>query len=599
MAADTIPHRLLARARELGGNCPAVHTKQGDRWVPKSWAAYADEIRRAAKGLMALGVGHGDRICLLGFNAPEWAMLDLAAMMIGAVPAGIYTTCSAEEVRYILTHAEAKVCLVETRAHWEKVLGARDALPELVAVTMIAAPELEDEGGTTLTWGQLLARGADVPDSDLDARLDALKDDDHATFIYTSGTTGPPKAVILTHGNLAWTAGAAIRLNATTADDSSLSYLPLSHIAEKMFTVLAPATCGSQVYFATSFDKVADELREVQPTLVFGVPRVWEKMYLGVSSRLAEAPQPRKAIAEWAMGVGRRVVARRNRGEALSLRERAAYRLARRLVFSRLRPLMGLGRVTVCVSGAAPIAREVLEFFSGLDLVVQEVYGQSEDCGPTTFNRPGATKFGTVGLPLEGTEVRIADDGEILVKGPHVFAGYFKDPEGTAEVLRDGWLHSGDLGAFDSDGFLTITGRKKEILITAGGKNIAPANIEAALKGVPMVSQAVVIGDRRPYLVALLALDPPAAEAFAKEHGLAVADVPASEALRAVLQQGIDNEVNPRFAQVEHVRKFAVLPRELSIEGGELTPTMKVKRKVVDEHFADEIEALYASGRSA
>jgi long-chain acyl-CoA synthetase len=598
VATDTIPHRLLARAREIGDR-PAIHVKEGDVWMARSWAAHAAEVRLAAKGLMALGVAPGDRVCLLGFNTPEWAALDVAAMMAGAVPAGIYTTCSEEEVGYVLTHAEARVCLIETPEHHQKVAAARKDVPELVIVGMRKTPPIDDPGGTTLTWQGLLDRGADVSDADLDARMAALEPDEAATFIYTSGTTGPPKAVMLTHRNLAWTAGTAVSLNAVGPDDSALSYLPLSHIAEKMFTILVPATCGCQIYFATAFERVGDELREVQPTLVFGVPRVWEKMHAAVSGRLAQATGPRRRIAEWAMGVGRRVAETKNRGEAPSLLDRVQHRLARRLVFDKVRPLMGLGRAKGCVSGAAPIAREVLEFFAGLDVVIQEVYGQSEDCGPTTFNRPGATRFGTVGRPLDGTEVRIADDGEILVKGPHVFKGYFKDPEATAEILRDGWLHSGDLGAFDREGFLTITGRKKEIIITAGGKNIAPVNIEAALKNLPLVSQAVVIGDRRPYLVALVALDPEAADAFAAERGLDRASLHASTEVREALQRGIDGEVNPRFAQVEHVRKFHVLPRELSIDGGELTPTMKIKRKVVDEHFAVEVAAMYDQGKPA
>jgi long-chain acyl-CoA synthetase len=316
-------------------------------------------------------------------------------------------------------------------------------------------------------------------------------------------------------------------------------------------------------------------------------------MHAGVSGRLAQATGARKQIAGWAMRVGARVADARNRGVEPSLVDRAQYRIAKRLVFDKVKPLMGLGKVRAAVSGAAPISREVLEFFAGLDVVVQEVYGQSEDTGPTTFNRPGATRFGTVGKVLDGTEVRIADDGEILVKGPHVFAGYFKDPEATAAVLQDGWLHSGDLGAFDADGYLTITGRKKDILITSGGKNIAPSNIEAALKDLPIVSQAVVVGDRRPYLVALLTLDPTAIPALAERHGLDPAKLSAADAVRAEIQRGIDQSVNPKFAQVEHVRKFAILPRELSIEEGELTPTMKIKRNVVNAHFGSVIDELY------
>ncbi|RMH51861.1 MAG: long-chain fatty acid--CoA ligase, partial [Bacteroidetes bacterium] len=369
--------------------------------------------------------------------------------------------------------------------------------------------------------------------------------------------------------------------------------------AEQVFSIHGPISAGGYISFAESIERVPDNLKEVQPTVIFGVPRIWEKMHAKVSASLAEATGLKKKLVDWARKVGAAAVALRNRGEEPTGSLALQYALADRLLFSKVKPLMGLGNARVCVSGAAPIAREVLEFFAGLDIVIHEVYGQSEDTGPTTFNRPGRTRYGTVGPRIPGVEVEIAEDGEILVRGRNVFLGYYKNPEATAETLADGWLHSGDLGAFDDDGFLQITGRKKEIIITAGGKNIAPKNIESALKNLPLVSQAVVIGDRRKFLSALVTLDPEAAADFASRHGLDGAELHRNERVIAELQRGIDEEVNPRFARVEHIRKFTILHRDFSLDDNdrgkaELTPTLKIKRSVVSKNFAAEIEAMYA-----
>jgi long-chain acyl-CoA synthetase len=398
---------------------------------------------------------------------------------------------------------------------------------------------------------------------------------------------------MLSHAALLWTGDMLARLFAYTPNDSMVSYLPLSHIAEQMFSIYGPATCGIQIYFAQALEKLPDNLKEAQPTIFFGVPRIWEKFHAAVRGKLAQATGVKKRLVEWSMAVARRVRALQNRGEALPTLLGLQYALAQRLVFRKLKAALGLGRATLCVSGAAPIAPEVLEFFTGLDIVVYEVYGQSEDCGPTSINLPGQTRFGTVGKPMPGLEVRLAEDGEILVRGGSLFKGYFKEPAATAETLIDGWLHSGDLGAFDADGFLHITGRKKEIIITAGGKNIAPRNIEAALKNHPLVEEAVVIGDRRKYLGALLTLQPTAA-AWLREHGHGEPEGPLHEhpALLAELGRWVES-VNRDFARVEHVRKFRVLPRSLTQEHGELTPTLKLKRRVIDRNWAEQIESMF------
>ena len=588
---DSIPARFLETGRRRG-NGPAYFVNAGgDAWKATSWATFSEEVRGAAKSLIAMGLQPGQSVCILGFNRPEWVIVDIGAMLAGGAPAGIYTTCSPEEVEYIVDHSEARVVLVENHGQWQKINERREHLPKLERVVLMrGAPPVDDE--LVWTWDQFVAAGASVADEAVKERLAALTEDQVATYIYTSGTTGPPKAVMLTHGNLAWTASTAVDMAGLTQADCSVSYLPLSHIAEQMFTIHAPATTGHAIYFAESIERLVDNLQSVQPTVIFGVPRIWEKMHAKVSARMAEATGVKKRIADFAFATGRQVTDMRNEGHLPSGMLALKYKLAQRLVYRKVKPLLGLSRAQLCITGAAPISSEVLEFFAGLDLTIHEVYGQSEDTGPATFNFPGRTRYGTVGKALRDTEVQIADDGEILVKGPHVFKGYFKDDAATAATLVDGWLHTGDLGSFDDDGFLRITGRKKEIIITAGGKNIAPKNIEAALKDLPLVAQAVVIGDRRKFLSALVTPDAEAVEAFAADRGLEGDAL--TDAVRASIDQGIEAEVNPRFARVEHVRKFTLLDRDFSVEQGELTPTLKIKRRIVNDHFAEQIEAMYA-----
>ncbi|MBL8619155.1 MAG: long-chain fatty acid--CoA ligase [Deltaproteobacteria bacterium] len=596
---DSIPTRLFRQAVRLGDE-PAWFEKTDGRWVPAPWTTYGEQVAGLARALITNGVQPGDRVCILGENKPEWVLMDVAAMAAGGVPAGIYATCSAEEVAYILAHAEAPVVLVEDDVQWAKVEERLAELPALRRVVFMRGAKVPSHP-LARSWEAFLAEGEATPAAALGARLAGLRPEQPATFIYTSGTTGPPKAVMLSHRNLTFTADIALSMVSLSSGDCVLSYLPLSHIAEQMFSIYAPITAGGPVYFAESRDKLRENLVEVQPTVFFGVPRVWEKFAAGAQARLGEATGLKAKLAAWALGVGQAVVATRNRGAPLSLSLRLQYKLADRLVFSKVKPKVGLGRARVCVSGAAPVSPEVLRFLSGLDIVVHEVYGQSEDCGPTTFNPPGNTRFGTVGPAMPGVEVKLGEDGEVLVRGENVFLGYFKDPEATAAALEGGWLHSGDLGSFDEDGFLRIIGRKKEILITSGGKNITPLNIEASLKDLPLVSQAVLIGDRRNYITALLTLDPEAAARWAAARGqtgpVDLAALAADPAVRAELQQGVD-AVNARFARVEHVRRFTVLPRDLEQARDELTPTMKVKRRNVERLWAAEIEAMYAGAEA-
>jgi long-chain acyl-CoA synthetase len=591
VTADTIPARLFQQAKRLSSR-PAYHVHTGGAWRATSWEKYAEEVKQAGKALIALGFEAGQSVSILGFNRPDWVIFDVACMAVGGAPAGIYTTCSPEEVRYIVDHCEAPIVLVENQEQWEKIQAERANMPKLRHVVMMrGAPDVSDP--IVLSWEAFLAKGDAVADADFFGRMDALEPNQLATLIYTSGTTGPPKGVMLSHANLTWTASAQQDLVHVDESDCVLSYLPLSHIAEQMFTIHGAITNGCGVYYAESIEKVPDNLKEVQPTIFFGVPRIWEKFHAGISGKLQQATGVKKALVDWATGVGTRVNERRSKGGEPTGALALQYKLADKLIFSKLKPAIGLGRARYCVSGAAPIAREVLEFFASLDIVVLEVYGQSEDNGPTSFNLPNRFKFGTVGPAIPGVEVKIADDGEILVRGPNVFMGYYKDEAATKETLVDGWLHSGDLGAFDDAGFLSITGRKKDIIITAGGKNIAPKNIEHALKNHPLINEAVVIGDRRKFLSALVTLDPEAVEPWAKEHGADPNNLHQDPKLLAEIQKCVD-EVNSHLARVEQLKKFTVLERNLTIEDGELTPTLKVKRNAVAESFKDRIEQMYA-----
>jgi long-chain acyl-CoA synthetase len=588
---ETISHRLLQQA---AGNPSkiAYQAKLDGRWQPTTWKTFVDQVRTAARALIALGFPAGGKIAILGFNRPEWVILDHAAMMAGGAAAGIYTTCSPDEVQYIIHHSEAHAVIVEDAGQLAKVAARRDKLPLLRWIVMMRGAEAV--GDNVLSWDDFNRRAEGTPDSALDARLAAVQMTDLATLIYTSGTTGPPKGVMLSHANLAWTSQLLIDSGGGKVDgDASLSYLPLSHIAEQMGTIHMPVTAGSTVWFAESIDKLADNLKECRPTVFFGVPRVWEKFHSVLSARLSEVTGGKRRMLDWARRVCAEVNARTDRGDPIPRLLQIQYGLANRIVISKLKVALGLDRARVLSSGAAPIAPDVLAFFASIDLPIREIYGQSEDCGPTSYNMPGKTKIGSVGPPLPGLEVKIAEDGEILVRGPNVFMGYFKEPQATAETIKDGWLCSGDLGTLDKDGFLTITGRKKEIIITAGGKNIAPKNIEAALKETPLISEAIVIGDRKKFLSALVTIDEAAAQKLAPD--VAADQLAAAPAVHAAIQKQVD-QVNETLARVEQIKKFTVLPRAFSIAAGELTPTMKLKRKVISQRYESEINAMYADG---
>jgi long-chain acyl-CoA synthetase len=539
---------------------PAFLEEEPDGWREVSWDEAARRIDALAQALLARGVGHGDKVAILARTRLEWGLLDWAIMSIGAVVVGLYPTTATSECGYILEHAEAVLAFVEDEEQLAKVGQVREQLPLLREVILFSElPALEREGN-----GQ-----AEPPDVD---------EDDLATLIYTSGTTGPPKGVMLTHRNLVAAATHNER-PLIVQDDVVVLFLPLAHCYGRL-VCQSSAFHGYSVAFCADVARIAEALERVRPTVFPAVPRVWEKIHATVVGEVERASGLKHSLGSWALGVGSRVSRRTRSGSALPLRLRAERAIADKLVFAKVRAKLG-GRLRWGGSGAAPLGLDVLEFFDAVGILIIEGYGLTESSASATVNFPDEVRFGTVGRPVENCEIKLADDGEILLRSDTIFAGYYKDPEATRAALTDdGWLRTGDVGELDADGYLRITDRKKDIIITAGGKNIAPQNLENALKSSRYVSQALVIGDRRPYVTALITLD---------EQEVASSDRDAHE-----LVQELVDTVNDDHARVEQIKRFAILPRDFTIEDGELTPTLKLRRRVVHEHFAHEIESLYS-----
>jgi long-chain acyl-CoA synthetase len=580
---------------------PALREYRDGAWRAISWADYGAAVREVAAGLVAFGVGPGDRVGILATNQPGWHVADLGALAAGAVSVPAYPTSTSSQVAHVLGHSGARVCVVGDRDQLAKVLLVHRRLPDLERVVLLGppAPGLDDD--LLLTVDDLRALGRDElgrHPGTLDARAAALTPGSLATIVYTSGTTGRPRGVRITHGNVMATVDSVLRAVDVGPDDRFLSFLPLSHVAERVVSHVGQLASGGETWFARSFATVPEDLRACRPTIFFAVPRVWEKFRAGVEAELRQAPRPVRALADTYLRLG----AQRawDGAPPPAPRDQLAYALLDRTLGARLRAGLGLDRGRVFVSSAAPVDPALLRWFAGIGVPVAEAYGQTEDCGPTTLNRPGAVRVGTVGQAMPGVEVRIAEDGEVLVRGPNVCAGYHDDPQATAATFADGWLHSGDLGSLDSDGYLRITGRKKDLIVTSSGKNIAPQAMETELRSDPLVAQAVVIGDRRPYLVALLALDPEGVLERVGDGG-GHADIEAL-AEHPEVRSGIARAVarlNARRAPIEQVKAWRVLPRELSVAGGELTPTLKVRRDVVVERFRDLVEQAYAGAPPA
>jgi long-chain acyl-CoA synthetase len=584
--ADLVPDA----AARFGAKAALMFKEESGEWVTRSFVEVADTVRQLSLGLMELGVERGDAVSILANTRPEWTYFDFAALTAGAIVAPIYQTNSPDECRHVLVDSDAKVVVVEDEDQMEKIRAVRDQCPRLEQVVRITG-----SSDDAISIEDLVRRGASRDDSEWQRRIDSVTADDICTLIYTSGTTGPPKGCIISHGNYRAMLDMVNAVHAVEEEDLTYLFLPLAH----SFAVLVQFgnfDLGSTLaYWERDPLKIAANLVEVRPTYFPSVPRIFEKIYTAANAKAEAAGGFTKAIFNWAIRVGKRVRELERQGREPGPLLRWQYKLADRQVLSKIRALFG-GRVRLAVSGAAPIIPDILRFFGAAGVIVVEGWGMTETSTAATIATAEDYKIGTTGKPFPGCEVRIADDGEILVKGPNVFKGYYKNPEATREVLVDGWLYTGDIGELDEDGYLKITGRKKDIIITAGGKNITPANLEAEIKQHPLVSQCVVVGDRRPYLVALVTLDPEEAVAYAKEHGLP-ADPEAlasNDKIKAEIEAQVE-QINQKFARVEQVKKIRILPHDLSQAGGELTPTMKVKRAAVVSKYESEIEQLYDS----
>src|SRR4051812_24245111 len=591
VASSTVADLLPIAVREHGGRRALLYKEDGAaEWASKTYADVGEIVQGLALGLIDLGIAKGDKVSILANTRPEWTYFDFAALSAGATVVPIYQTNSPDECHYVLENSDAKVVIVEDSEQLEKVRAIRDRLPKLEHVIRMTGAS-ED----AISVEELSARGAAHPESEWEERWSAVAPDDICTFIYTSGTTGPPKGCIISHGNYRAMLDMVHTTSVIEGDDVAYLYLPLAHSFALLIQLGSFDLGATLAYWERDPLKIIPNLAEVEPTYFPSVPRIFEKIYTAATAQAEKAGGLKKAIFNWAIGVGRKVREKERAGEKPGFLLQRQYEIADRQVLSKVRALFG-GRLRLAASGAAPINPEILRFFDAAGVLVIEGWGMTETSTAATIATPEDFKFGTIGKPLPGCEVKIADDGEILVKGPNVFQGYYKNEEATRETIVDGWLHTGDIGEFDEDGYLKITGRKKDIIITAGGKNITPANLENEIKQHPLVSQCVVVGDRRPYLVALVTLDPEEAAAYAREHGLPEdpEQLASDGDVRKAIEAHVD-QINEKFARVEQVKKVAILPRDLSQETGELTPTLKVKRAVVASKHEQEIEALYAS----
>ncbi|MFC4565944.1 AMP-dependent synthetase/ligase [Nocardiopsis mangrovi] len=597
------------RAAERDGGRPALSewvpdpSGGGGRWSTRTWAQYRAVAMEVAAALVADGTARGDVVALMMPNRPEHLIADVGAVHAGAVPLTVYATFAPEQVAYVAADCSARVAVLQGAAEldrWGPALARVRSLRTVVVLDASAVPRgTGGDGPRFVSWADFTAEGRRALAADpgaVDARAAAVTPEDSATLLYTSGTTGEPKGVHETHRQVLFQVTISQRANRLPHGGVTLSYLPLAHIAERVLSVYLPVKVSAHIHFCPDIGELGAYLRRVRPNGLFGVPRVWEKLQAGLTAALAAAPGERRAAVEAAAGTARAYIADGQYGRARDpgLERRFADADAR--VLRPLRELIGLDRVQYCVSAAAPMPEETVRFFAGLGILIRDVYGMTENCGAVTCNRADAYRLGSVGLPSDGMEVAVSAEGEILVRGPINVAGYLNRPADTAALIDgDGWLHTGDIGYIDADGFVYVVDRKKELIITAGGENIAPASIESRLREHPLIGQALAYGDRRPYPVALLTLDAEVAPGWAAARGVDTRDI-ADLARHPVVVAEVATAVataNSHLARVQQVKKWRLLPVEWTVEGAELTPSLKLKRRVIQDKYADAIDGLY------
>ena len=581
------------------GDRVAMRKKEYGLWHDISWNEYYTLAKYVGTALISMGLQKGDCVSIIGDNCPEWVIIDLGTQCCGGVAVGVYSTNAWPQVEYVIQNSESRFFFVENEEQLDKWLHFRDNVAFLKKVIVWDLEGLRHfEDSMVMTYDDLLDLGRNITEKDpnlVENRIDEVAPEDLSVLVYTSGTTGPPKGAMLSHRNVTWMGRAITKDSPVYDTDEVMSFLPLCHIFERLFSVFVHITHGYTVNFIESPDTVTDNMREISPTVGYAVPRIWEKYLSAVYIRMSDATWLKRLVFGIALKTGQKRATLRMNFKPVPFYLEVLYQLAHFAVFRKLKQRLGFDRLRIAYSGAAPISPDVLHFFQSIGVNLIEGYGQTEGTGVTCASRIDKVKLGTVGPPLPETEVKIAEDGEILVRSPGVFKGYYKNPEATRETIKDGWLYSGDVGELDEDGYLKITDRKKDIIVTAGGKNITPQYIENKLKASSYINDAVVIGDNRRFITSLIMIDEDNVVKYAQDNKIQFStykDLTQSPDIIKLIQ-GEVNKVNEALSRVEQVKKFTMLPKKLYEEDGEVTPTMKVKRKYVNEAFSDLIDAMY------
>ncbi|MBW2180170.1 MAG: AMP-binding protein [Deltaproteobacteria bacterium] len=595
---NTIPRLFWHRVNEWGDKT-AMREKKYGLWKEISWKDYGKNARHFGLGLISLGLEKDDRVAIISENRPEWLFTDMGTVAVGAVTMGIYATDSPKQVKYLVEHSGSKFLIAEDEEQLDKVLEVREDLQFLEKIIVIDMEGLRDfSDPLVMSFDELLKLGKEQDQKDpslFEKLLQGPEPDDLAILIYTSGTTGPPKGAMITHRNVIEGTQGFWDIDPGRMTDNMLTFLPLTHIAERGITTMGGLRSGHICNFAEEMDTVPRDIREVSPNLFFAVPRIWEKFYSTLMLTIKDSTPLEKLAFKLALAVGNKISDYKLSKTKPPFYLKILFKFFNLTVLQNVKKVTGLNNVRWCISGAAPISPDLLKFYHSIGIDMREVYGQTESTGAATMHIPGGTKFGTVGEPVPGCEIKIAEDGEILIKGSNVFKGYFNDPDKTRETIIDGWLHTGDVGSIDEDGHVIISDRKKDIIITAGGKNITPSEIENQLKFSPYVNDAVVIGDGRKYLTALIMIDDENVMEYAQENRIpftTYANLTKAPEIIKLIHQEVE-KVNKNFARVETVKKFSLIDIKLTEDDDEITPTMKLKRKFVSEKFKDAIEAMY------
>jgi len=595
---QTVP-KIFKKTVEKYKDRVALRSKKFGLWQDLSWNEYYKNAKYIGSALVSMGLEKGQCVSIIGDNCAEWVIADVGIQCVGGVAVGVYSTNAAPQVEYTVAHSESSFFFVENEEQLDKWFSFRDRVPKLKKVIVWDLEGLRDfEDPMVMTFDQLLELGKNVSQEQPDlfeTRMDEINPEDLSVLIYTSGTTGPPKGAMLTHSNVTWMAKALESANPMLDTDEVLSFLPLCHVFERLFSVFGHMIMGYVVNFIESPDTVTQNMMEISPTVGYAVPRVWEKYASTIHIRMSDATWFKNLVYKICFGIGKKRASLKMNFKPVPALLEVQYQLAYFIIFRKLKERLGFDRMRIAYSGAAPISEEVLLFFQSIGINMIEGYGQTEGSGVTCASRAGHVKLGTVGPPVPGTEVKIADDGEILVKSPSVFKGYYRNPESTAETIVDGWLYSGDIGELDEDGYLKITDRKKDIIVTAGGKNITPQYIENKLKASTYINDAIVIGDKRKYLSALIMIDEDTVVKYAQDHKIQFStyrDLTQAKEINLLIENEL-KQVNETLSRVEQPKRFTILPKKLYVEDGEVTPTMKVKRSFVHKAFSDLIESMY------